>query len=78
MRFKKSLKYSIVFFVLITFLTILFRPTETGINEIMNASFFKKTALISKEFIKTLAISLPPTIIIFFVYYFYILKPRRH
>ncbi|EZY69318.1 hypothetical protein V063_02475 [Staphylococcus aureus R0487] len=42
MRFKKSLKYSIVFFALITFLTILFRPTETGINEIMNASFLKK------------------------------------
>ena len=78
MRFKKSLKYSIIFFLIITFFTILFRPTGTGINEIMNASFFKTIILISSEFIKTLAISLPPTIIIFFVYYFYILKPQRH
>ena len=78
MRFKKSLKYSIIFFLIITFFTILFRPTEIGINEIMNASFFKTIILISSEFIKTLAISLPPTIIIFFVYYFYILKPQRH
>ena len=78
MRFKKSLKYSIIFFLIITFLTILFRPTETGINEIMNAPFFKTIILISSEFIKTLAISLPPAIIIFFVYFFYILKPQRH
>ncbi|MFQ3838438.1 preprotein translocase subunit YajC [Staphylococcus pseudoxylosus] len=77
MRFKKSLKYSIVFFLIITFLTILFRPTETGINQFVNVPFFKTIILISSEFIKTLAISLPPTIIIFFVYYFYILKPKE-
>lgn len=77
MRFKKSLKYSIVFFLMITFLTILFRPTETGINQFVNVPFFKTIILISSEFIKTLAISLPPTIIIFFVYYFYILKPKK-
>ncbi|RIN03819.1 preprotein translocase subunit YajC, partial [Staphylococcus shinii] len=65
------------FFLIITFLTILFRPTETGINQIVNAPFFKTIILISSEFIKTLAISLPPAIIIFFVYYFYILKPKK-
>ncbi|TFV23302.1 preprotein translocase subunit YajC [Staphylococcus saprophyticus] len=77
MRFKKSLKYSLVFFLIITFLTILFRPTETGINEIMNTSFFKTIILICNEFIKTLAISLPPAVIIFLVYYFHILKPKK-
>ncbi|WP_040030188.1 hypothetical protein [Staphylococcus cohnii] len=38
MRFKKSLKYSTIFFLIITFITILIRPSETKINEIMNAS----------------------------------------
>lgn len=78
MRLKKSIKYSVVFFLIITFLTIIFKPTETGINEIMNAPFFETVILVSNEFIKTLAISLPPAIIIFFVYYFYILKPQQH
>ncbi|PHK48649.1 preprotein translocase subunit YajC [Staphylococcus edaphicus] len=77
MRLKKSLKYSVVFFLIITFLTILFRPTEIGIDDIMNAHFFKTLILLSNEFIKTLAVSLPPAIVIFFVYYFYILKPNR-
>lgn len=76
MRFKKSLKYSLVFFLIITFLTIIFRPAETEISEIIHAPFLKIFILISNKFIKTLTISLPATIVIFFVYYFYILKSQ--
>lgn len=78
MRLKRSFKYSMIFFLIITFLTILFRPTEIGINDVMNAPFLKTLTLLSSEFIKTLAISIPPSIIIFFVYYLYILKPQNH
>ena len=77
MRFKKSLKYSTIFFLIITFITILTRPSETKINEIMNASNFNTLLLISNEFIKTISISLPPSIIIFLVFYFYILRPQK-
>jgi len=77
MRFKKSLKYSIVFFLIITFITILIRPSETKMNEIMNASNFETLILISNEFLKTISISLPPSIIIFLVFYFYILRPQK-
>ncbi|RIL83290.1 preprotein translocase subunit YajC, partial [Staphylococcus cohnii] len=59
MRFKKSVKYSTVFFLIITFITILIRPSETGINKIMNASNFETLILIGNEFLKTISISLP-------------------
>ena len=77
MRFKKSLKYSIVFFLIITFITILIRPSEAGINKITNASNYETLILISNEFIKTISISLTPSIIIFLVFYFYILRPQK-
>lgn len=78
MRFKKSLKYSTIFFLIITFITILIRPSEAGINKITNASNYETLILISNEFIKTISISLPPSIIIFLVFYFYILKPQKN
>lgn len=77
MRFKKSLKYSTIFFLIITFITILIRPSETKMNEIMNTSNLETLILISNEFIKTISISLPPSIIIFLVFYFYILRPQK-
>ncbi|PTF22287.1 preprotein translocase subunit YajC [Staphylococcus cohnii] len=77
MRFKKSVKYSTVFFLIIKFITILIRPSETGINKIMNASNFETLILIGNEFLKTISISLPPSIIIFLVFYFYILRPQK-
>ena len=77
MRFKKSLKYSTIFFLIITFITILIRPSETKMNEIINASNLETLILISNEFIKTISISLPPSIIIFLVFYFYILRPQK-
>ncbi|OEL08502.1 hypothetical protein [Staphylococcus equorum] len=75
MRLQKSLKFSLIFFVIITFLVIIFRPTDTGLNQIMTSNFIKAVGLVIKELVTTLSISLLPSIIIFLVFYFYILKP---
>ncbi|MDG0820633.1 preprotein translocase subunit YajC [Staphylococcus equorum] len=75
MRLQKSLKFSLIFFVIITFLVIIFRPTDTGLNQIMTSNFIKAVSLVIKELVTTLSISLLPSIIIFLVFYFYILKP---
>lgn len=75
MRLQKSLKFSLIFFVIITFLVIIFRPTDTGLNQIMTSNFIKTVGLVIKELVTTLSISLLPSIIIFLVFYFYILKP---
>ena len=53
------------------------RNEALKINEIMNASNFNTLLLISNEFIKTISISLPPSIIIFLVFYFYILRSQQ-
>lgn len=75
MRLQKSLKFSLIFFVIITFLVIIFRPTDTGLNQIMTSNFIQAVGLVIKELVTTLSISLLPSIIIFLVFYFYILKP---
>lgn len=78
MKLQKSLKFSLIFFVIITFIVIIFRPTDTGLTQIMTADFIKAIGLVIKELVITLSISLPPSIIIFLVYYFYILKPSSN
>lgn len=75
MRLQKSLKFSLIFFVIITFLVIIFRPTDTGLIQIMTSNFIQAVGLVIKELVTTLSISLLPLIIIFLVFYFYILKP---
>ncbi|PTE27797.1 preprotein translocase subunit YajC [Staphylococcus equorum] len=75
MRLQKSLMFSLIFFVIITFLVIIFRPTDTGLNQIMTSNFIQAVGLVIKELVTTLSISLLPSIIIFLVFYFYILKP---
>lgn len=75
MRLQKSLKFSLIFFVIITFLVIIFRPTDTGLIQIMTSNFIQAVGLVIKELVTTLSISLLPSIIIFLVFYFYILKP---
>ncbi|OEK76461.1 hypothetical protein AST03_10545 [Staphylococcus equorum] len=74
MRLQKSLKFSLIFFVIITFLVIIFRPTDTGLIQIMTSNFIQAVGLVIKELVTTLSISLLPSIIIFLVFYFYILK----
>lgn len=75
MRLQKSLKFSLIFFVIITFLVIIFRPTDTGLIQIMTSNFIQAVGLVIKELVTTISISLLPSIIIFLVFYFYILKP---
>lgn len=70
MRLQKSLKFSLIFFVIITFLVIIFRPTDTGLIQIMTSNFIQAVGLVIKELVTTLSISLLPSIIIFLVFYF--------
>ncbi|CCI59369.1 hypothetical protein SEQMU2_11895 [Staphylococcus equorum subsp. equorum Mu2] len=70
MRLQKSLKFSLIFFVIITFLVIIFRPTDTGLIQIMTSNFIQAVGLVIKELVTTLSISLLPSIIIFLVFIF--------
>lgn len=76
MRLAKSVKYSLVFFILITIFTIIFKKNDLSPIDIRKSGFPKGIMIMINELLIVLSISLPPTIIIFLVYYFYIVKDK--
>lgn len=74
MRLRQSLKSTKYAFLIITFITIIFKPKKTSVQDLRDTGKLDALFLVAKEAFEILSIALLPTIIIFLVFYFFINK----
>lgn len=74
MRLKQSLNSTKYAFLIITFITIIFKPKDIRVQDLRENGNLDALLLVVKEAFEILSIALLPTIIIFLVFYFFINK----
>ena len=74
---KVSVKYGVISFCLIIFVTMIVTLFNQKFSKIMNLSIQEKLGLLLNTALKLLSISVPPAILIDSVFYFYIFPKSK-
>lgn len=74
---KVSIKYGVISFCLIFFVTMIVTSFNQDFSRIMNLSIQEKFGVLLTTALKLLSISVPPAIIIGSVFYFYIFPKNK-